>query len=132
MKKVPFLIQFRTIGSLAEGFISTTQQASVLPFSVKRVFWTYHTPTEASRGNHANKETEEVLVAVKGSITVKAEMAHQKYEFLLDAPNIGLYIPAMCWTNLKFSDDAIAVCVASTDFAEDDYVRDYQVFKSLS
>ncbi len=124
----PYLILFDRIGNRAAGFLTTTQYAEKLPFPVRRVFWTYGIPGGVARGNHANKQTEEVLVAVSGSIEIEAEWAGGKETFTLSSPTSGLYIPALCWTTLHFSEAAVAVCLASTDFSEDDYIRDYAAF----
>nr|WP_262921715.1 FdtA/QdtA family cupin domain-containing protein [Pontibacter ruber] len=133
MSAAPYLLQFDRIGSPALGYIATTQYAENLPFKVKRVFWTYGTPEDVLRGQHANKATEEVLIAVTGSITVTADMGAGKEEtFVLDTPTTGLYIPAMCWTRLSFAPGTIALCIASTDFDEEDYIREYATFKRLA
>ncbi|WP_240773222.1 FdtA/QdtA family cupin domain-containing protein [Pontibacter sp. SGAir0037] len=126
----PYLIQFDQIGSAVEGYIATTQYAEKLPFQVKRVFWTYNIPAGVVRGNHANKATQEVLVAVQGAIRVEAEWGKGQQVFLLNSPAIGLYIPPLCWTRLSFQDGAMAVCLTSTDFSEEDYIRDYQEFQT--
>ncbi|TXK47125.1 WxcM-like domain-containing protein [Pontibacter qinzhouensis] len=132
MASVPYILKFDQFGSASEGFITTTQYADRLPFAVRRVFWTYDTPIDALRGNHANKTTEEVLVAVTGSVTIEAETSRGKNTFTLSSPNTGLYIPALCWTQITFSPDAVAICLASTDFDPQDYVHSYEEFKQLT
>jgi dTDP-4-dehydrorhamnose 3,5-epimerase-like enzyme len=96
------------------------------------VFWTYGTPAGVLRGQHANKATEEVLVAVTGSIRVETDNGRRKETFVLDSPTQGLYIPAMCWTDLHFAPGSIALCLTSTDFDEADYIRDYAVFQRMT
>lgn len=128
----PYLLYFEQLGNASEGYLTTTQYADRLPFEVKRVFWTYGIPSGVERGNHANKMTEEVLIAISGNITVKAEWSGGEEEFKLNSPNCGMYIPALCWTTLSFSSDAIAVCLASTDFSEKDYIRDYPTFVKMT
>ncbi|WP_242922751.1 sugar 3,4-ketoisomerase [Pontibacter liquoris] len=132
MPQAPYILTFDSIGSLSEGFLTTTQQAQQLPFAVKRVFWMHGTPAAVVRGRHANVETQEVLVALTGSINVKTETAESSAVFELKHPDQGLYIPAMCWTELTFSPGAIALCLASTDFSEADYIRDHALFKKLA
>ncbi len=102
-----------------------------IPFKIKRVFWLHSIPEHAVRGQHANKLTEEVLVAISGGIQVKAETAGGMQYFDLAAPDQGLYIPSFCWTELTFKENTIGLCLASTDFDEADYVRDYQVYKQI-
>ena len=132
LPKSPYLLTFDSIGSGAVGFITTTQYTDRIPFTIKRVFWTHGTPPEVVRGRHANKATEEVLIAISGSIRVKADTGEKVKEFELKQAQEGLYIPAMCWTELTFSEGAVALCLASTDFSEADYIKDYEYFKKLS
>ncbi|MBC5775315.1 FdtA/QdtA family cupin domain-containing protein [Pontibacter sp. KCTC 32443] len=131
MAESPYLISFEQVGSTAEGVLTSTQYADKLPFAVKRVFWIQGMPPEIVRGHHANKTTQEVLVALAGSIKVKAETSAGTSEFILSSADKGLYIPALCWTELTFSEETIALCLASTDYDEQDYLRDYEKYKQL-
>ncbi|NEM98304.1 sugar 3,4-ketoisomerase [Pontibacter burrus] len=131
MAVTPYLIAFEQVGNGAEGMLTSTQFAHKLPFAVKRVFWINDTPPDRVRGHHANKTTEEVLIALRGTIKVKAETSAGVTEFSLSEANTGLYIPALCWTELTFSEGTIALCLASTDYDEHDYLRDYEAFKNL-
>jgi dTDP-4-dehydrorhamnose 3,5-epimerase-like enzyme len=128
----PYLIQFETTGEPAEGYISSTQFATKLPFDLKRVFWTYNTPAGIIRGRHAHKVTEQVLVALNGQIRVELENGTTyKNEFILDNPATGLYLPPMYWANIHLSDSAILLSLTSTDFDEQDYIRDHKVFLEI-
>lgn len=84
------------------------------------------------RGHHANKATEEVLVALSGQIKVKTDTGQKVQEFVLADSQTGLYIPAMCWNEIYFSEGAVAVCLTSTDYHADDYIHDYAYFKKLA
>lgn len=132
MPATPYLLTFERIGSPKEGYITTTQYADVVPFAIRRVFWTHGTPPEVVRGHHANKATEEVLIALSGNIRVKADTGNEVQEFELSDSLTGLYIPVMCWTELLFSEGALALCLTSTDYTDEDYIRDYVYFKKLA
>ena len=131
MSDSPYLISFEQVGSAAEGLLTSTQFADKLPFAIKRVFWIQGTPAEIVRGHHANNTTEEVLIALTGGIHVQTETSAGKSEFILSSSTKGLYIPPMCWTELTFADGATALCLASTDYDEQDYLRDYARYKQL-
>ncbi len=132
LSAIPYLLTFDRIGSPEIGYITTTQYAEFVPFAIRRVFWTHGTPTDVMRGMHANKATEEVLVALSGTIHVKADTGAQVREFELSDSRTGLFIPAMCWTEIRYSEGAIALCMASTDYAEEDYIRDKAHFEKLA
>lgn len=108
------------------------QYADKVPFTIRRVFWTHGTPPEVVRGRHANKATEEVLVALAGRIIVKADTGNEVQEFELADSLTGLYIPAMCWTDIHFSENAVALCLTSTDYNVADYIHDYEYFRKLA
>lgn len=126
------MLPFTTIGNPATGYLTTTQATHQLPFAVKRIFWTYGIPDGVVRGEHANKATEEVLVAVAGSINVKTQVGQKVQKFELNDSKTGLYIPTLCWTELQFSEGAVALCLTSTDYDPTDYIRSFEEFLQLS
>ncbi|WP_407534811.1 sugar 3,4-ketoisomerase [Elizabethkingia miricola] len=70
-----------------------------------------------------------MLVAVSGRIEVTTELLDgNKQTFILDKPNIGLFIPKMCWRTMKYSHNAVQMCIASNEYDETDYIREYNVF----
>ncbi len=122
-------MQFDSIGNSSLGFLSVCEEWRNIPFSIKRVYWTYFTPQDIMRGGHANIEKELVLVAVAGSITVTTEMRDGTTScFVLDHPSKGLYIPNLCWHTMQYSHNAVQMVLASNLFSEEDYIRGYQHF----
>ena len=126
----PFLIEFPKIGKPELGYISIAENEN-LPFVPKRVYWTYFTPEEVERGGHSHYDLQQILVAVAGKITVTTELLDgDKQEFVLEKPNVGLFIPKMCWRTMKYTHNAVQMCIASIEYDEKDYIRDYQEFLS--
>lgn len=127
----PRLIEFSKIGSPALGYI-TVGENSNLPFTIQRVYWTYFTPDSVIRGHHAHYDLEQMIFATSGRIEFLLEDLEGKKElFTLDSPNVGLYIPKGYWRTIKFSHNAVLMCLASKEYEETDYIRDYEVFKSF-
>lgn len=125
----PRIIYFNSIGSSDIGYISVAQELHDVPFRILRVYWTYFTPQSVKRGGHANIGKELVLIAVAGRIEVRTEMQSGLTEnYVLDAPNVGLYLPRLCWHEMTYSHNAVQLVLASNLFSEDDYIRDYQSF----
>ncbi len=130
--KAPYLIDFPKIGDSSMGYLSVAENSKNLPFDVKRTFWTYYTPESIVRGRHAHHETEMVLIAVTGRITVITEFPDgQLQTFILDKPNVGLYIPQYCWHTMQYSHTAVQLVLASTIYDSKDYIRDYEEFKKI-
>jgi hypothetical protein len=125
----PYLIKFPKIGNTQLGYISIAEKEN-LPFVPKRIYWTYYTPEDVERGGHAHFELEQVLVAVAGKIELTIETLEGKtFNFVLDHPSVGIYIPKNSWRTMKYSHNAVQMCIASMEFDENDYNRDYQTFK---
>tara|TARA_B100000035_G_scaffold237455_1_gene205707 strand:- start:257 stop:664 length:408 start_codon:yes stop_codon:yes gene_type:complete len=127
----PYLIDFPKIGEPALGYISVAEKAN-LPFIPKRVYWTYFTPENIERGGHAHIQLQQVLIAVAGSIKVKIEtIKGDKYNFNLNTPDLGLFIPKKSWRTMQYSHNAVQICIASIEYKEEDYIRQYKFFKNL-
>jgi dTDP-4-dehydrorhamnose 3,5-epimerase-like enzyme len=130
MKKTPYLIELKSIGSPDIGYISIAEPIQTIPFEIKRIFWSYYTPQMITRGRHAHHNLQQVLVAVSGKIVVTNENpAGDTTVHVLENPNVGLYIPPMHWHVMQFSHNAVMLSIASTDYDEQDYIRDYNEFK---
>lgn len=128
----PHYLSFNKIGNPNLGYISVAENNENIPFEVQRVYWTYYTPQDVKRGGHAHLALEQVIVAVSGTITFTTEdLAGNKNEFILDSPEKGLFIPKHIWRDIKFSHNAVLLCMASEKYAEDDYIREYQDFLKL-
>ena len=129
--KEPKIIQFSKFGNLTFGYISLAENET-LPFDVKRIYWTYFTPEDVERGGHSHIELQQILIAMAGTITVKTEMpGGVKQVFVLDSPNKGVLIPKLCWREMKYSHNAVQMCIASMAYDESDYIRDYNEFKKI-
>jgi dTDP-4-dehydrorhamnose 3,5-epimerase-like enzyme len=101
-----------------------------LPFEMKRVYWIYDVPGGQERGGHAFKRQQEVIVALSGSFSVKVNDGKQNATYNLNRSYYGLYIPNGLWRHMEdFSTNAVAFVIASTCYDEDDYVRDFNLFK---
>ncbi|WP_367754675.1 FdtA/QdtA family cupin domain-containing protein [Flavobacterium sp. WC2430] len=121
--KIPVVEDMR--GNL--GFV----QKDILPFEFKRVYYLFDVPSNAFRGGHSHIEQQEVLIALSGSFEVVLNDGFEKKSFVLNKPNIGLYIPNGIWRELEnFSSGAVCLVLASDEFIEEDYIRDFDEFMS--
>lgn len=130
---LPYLIQFDSHGFSELGYVSVAEENVQIPFKLKRVYWTYYTPQNVLRGGHANINKEMVIISVSGSIAVSVETVEGiKSEFLLERPNVGLYLPKLCWHTMRYSHNSVQMVLASNLYSESDYIRNYEQFKALS
>jgi dTDP-4-dehydrorhamnose 3,5-epimerase-like enzyme len=119
--KIPVVEDIR--GNLA--FI----QNDILPFEFKRIYYLFDVPSNAFRGGHSHIYQHEILIALSGSFEVTVNDGLEKKSYLLNKPNIGLYIPTGIWRELEnFSSGAVCLVLASDVFKEEDYIRDFDEF----
>ena len=100
-----------------------------LPFDVKRVYYLYDVPGGESRGSHAHKELEQLIIAASGSFKVTLDDGKNKRSFFLNRPYQGLYVKPGMWRDLEdFSSGAVCMVLASEVYQAEDYIRDYEEF----
>ena len=127
----PHIIEFAKVGDSTLGYISIAEFEKIIPFEVKRTFWTYYTPESVVRGRHAHHVTEQVLIAVAGRIIVNTEMRDGEIQtFVLEKPNQGVYIPPTAWHTMQYSHSAVQLAFASTSYIPSDYIRDFEEFRN--
>ena len=113
------------------GNLSIIEQFKQIPFEIMRVHWIYDVPGGMDRGGHAYKETEEFIVALSGSFDVELDNGKEKKTYPLNRSYYGLFVPKGIWrTMTNFSTNSLALVLSSTDFSEDDYIMDYEEFKT--
>ncbi len=100
-----------------------------VPFEIKRVYYLYDVPGGADRGGHAHKELQQLMVAVSGSFDVTLDDGKQKQTVHLNRPYQGLFVGEMTWREMSnFSSGSVCLVLASTEYDESDYYRDYDEF----
>jgi dTDP-4-dehydrorhamnose 3,5-epimerase-like enzyme len=114
------------------GNLSFIEDNKQIPFEIKRVYYLYDVPSGASRGGHAHKALEQIVIALSGSFDVYLDDGHEKRKFFLNRPHYGLYIAPGVWREIEnFSSNSVALALTSDFYNEKDYVRNYQVFKKM-
>jgi len=113
------------------GSLIALEFGAGLPFTPKRFFTVYDVPTRDVRGEHAHYRCEQFLICLNGSVRAITDDGSTRTEHLLDAPNVGLYMPPMTWgTQYAYSSDAVLAVFASHEYDPTDYIRTYADFKN--
>ena len=122
------IIHFPRIYNRA-GNTTPVQNSIEVPFDMKRVYYIYDIPGGESRGAHAHKILQQVVIAVSGSFDVTLHDGHNKKTMNLNRPYFGLHIHQGIWVDISnFSSGAICLVLASEIYEPDDYIRDYEEF----
>ena len=113
------------------GNLSFIEEFKQIPFKIERTYWIYDVPGGEHRGGHAYRENEEFIVALSGSFDVILDGPTGKKVYSLNRSYYGLYVPKGYWREMNnFSTNSLALVLASTPYNPDDYIRDYDEFKS--
>lgn len=113
----------------ARGNLSFVEQFNHVPFEIRRTYWLYDVPGGISRGGHAEKNNEELIVALSGAFEIVVDDGAHSKTFVLNRSYYGLYIPKGLWREIKeFSTNALALEFGSVPYSADDYIRDYDLF----
>ena len=116
----------------ARGNLSFAEQNNHIPFEIQRTYWIYDVPGGESRGGHAFRENQEVVIALSGAFDVVVDDGVERKTFRLERSYYGLYIPSGLWRSMEnFSTNSFALEFGSVSFSESDYVRDYDEFLKL-
>ena len=114
------------------GNLSFAEQNNHIPFAIKRTYWIYDVPSGESRGGHAFKQNQEMIIALSGSFDVIVNDGEHEKRFTLNRSYYGLYIPTGLWREMEnFSTNSVALEFGSEHYDKNDYIRDYNQFKMM-
>ena len=112
-----------------KGNISVVENTKTVPVEVRRVYYLYDVPGGEARGGHAHKELRQLIVAASGSFDVTLDDGNVKRTFSLNRPYQGLLVVPGIWRELNnFSSGSVCLVLASMEFDEVDYIRNYNIF----
>lgn len=115
----------------SRGNLSFIEADEHIPFTIMRSYWIYDVPGGETRGGHAYINNQEFIVALSGSFDVVLNDGNTEKTFTLNRSYYGLYVPKMMWRQMKnFSTNSLALVLASTDFDINDYIYDFDEFKT--
>ena len=126
-EKCPIL-QFTDLGD-ERGKLVVIEGGQGIPFDIQRVFYIYGSDSTIIRGQHANRESEFVLINVAGTSKVRILDGKEELIVKLVKPMMGVYIPSMIWKDMyDFSPDSVLLVLASTHYNAQEYIRDYDAY----
>ncbi len=121
-------LQFADLGD-ERGKLVVAEGEIDIPFAIQRVFYIYGSDDSVVRGQHANVNSEFVLINVAGSSKVMITDGDIKEVVELNRPMEGVYIPKMIWKEMyDFSPDSVLLVLASTHYDGGEYIREFDEY----
>ena len=125
------IINFNDLGD-ERGKLVVIEGGQAIPFDIKRVFYIYGSDATVVRGEHANRESEFVLINVAGTSKVRITDGKEEFIVELNKPMMGVYIPKMIWKDMyDFSSDSVLLVLASTHYDGKEYIRNYDEYLDI-
>lgn len=122
------VLEFPELGD-ERGNLVVVEGGIQIPFDIKRIFYIYGSDSTVVRGQHANRETEFVLINVSGTSKVRVDDGKEERIIELNKPKMGLYLSKMLWKDMyEFSEDSVLIVLANTHYDGNEYIRDYDEY----
>lgn len=116
----------------ARGNLIVVEGGQTIPFDIKRIFYIYGSDCDVVRGQHANRDSEFVLINVAGKSKVRITDGTEELFVELDSPSKAVYIPKMLWKDMYgFSSDSVLLVLTNTHYSGSEYIRDFDEYKKI-
>ena len=115
------------------GILIPIEYPKQIDFPIKRIYYIYDVNSNVERGFHSHKALNQLLIAVNGRVKIRVKTPFEEQIILLDDPSKGLYIGPMIWREMfDFEDNAVLLVLASQEYDEQDYIREYEEYKKIA
>jgi len=121
-------IDFHTIND-ERGALTAIEENKSIPIEIKRIFYMHQVISD--RGGHAHIDTDQVIVAMSGTFSVKLFDGVNEQIFDFNTSTRGLYVPRLLFTDLyNFSEGAVCLVLANTHYDMSKSLRDIDSYMS--
>lgn len=125
------VVKFNQLGD-DRGHLVVVEGGKDIPFEISRIFYIYGSDNDVVRGQHANRDSEFILINVSGKSKVKIDYGNSQEIIELNEPHMGVYIPKMIWKEMyDFSEDSVLLVLSNFKYNPDEYIRDYSEYLKL-
>ena len=108
------------------------QEFRNFPFNPKRFFVVSGVGKGETRGYHAHREESQILVCLRGKITLNNEAIEGVVSKETLLPNECFFLDKLVWSEQTYEEeDTILLCFCSVNFNEDEYIRNKDEFYEI-
>ncbi len=123
-----YMIEFGTFAD-PRGSLTVIEGARDIPFEIKRIFYMHHVSSD--RGGHAHIDTDQVLIPIHGSLSVKLFNGKETKVYVMDDCTKGLFIPRLYFTDMyDFAPETVCLVLSSTHYDMGRSLRSMDAFIS--
>ncbi len=125
-------IEWKTIKKIIDhrGKIITIASDD-LNFLIQRIYCLTDL-NDSPRGFHAHRNLRQLMLCLAGSCRIKLDSGYIETIISVNKDSEGLLIEKMIWHELfEFSSDCVLMFIVSASYDEEDYIRDYHLFKKM-
>lgn len=112
------------------GNLTFLQHPDMIPFEIKRAFWTYNIPSGTIRGGHAYKTQHELIICLSGSFDlITIDKQNNKEKFSLNRPDMAMHIPPKTWRSIEnISTNAVMLHLTDLPYTKEEYIYNIEEF----
>ncbi|MCH9844108.1 MAG: aminotransferase class I/II-fold pyridoxal phosphate-dependent enzyme [Alphaproteobacteria bacterium] len=126
---VPTLVDLQKIDGPNSTSLIVAQSGKEMPFYVRRNYFVVTGETAQSRGGHAHKKLWQLIIVSHGEAQINFEGAKGTYQFTLTHCHQGIIVPPGYWRDIIMKPESMLSVLASDEYDEQDYIRDYDEFQ---
>ena len=113
----------------SRGRLTAFESGDDNSFIMKRIFFVHQVKEGVPRGGHAHKYTDQLLIAICGSLSVVLSDGRLTKRYNLNDPAKGLFVPQSLWIKLvDFSQDCACAVIANTIYNKNDSLREWNEY----
>jgi dTDP-3-amino-3,4,6-trideoxy-alpha-D-glucose transaminase len=126
------LVELDIIPDATGGILGVAEMTRHIGFPVRRVYFLDRIKQGGRRGAHAHRRLKQCFICLRGAVTIDVEKGGERASFRLDDCATALLLPPGYWRDLRdFTGDALLAVLASEEYDEGDYIRDYAAFRAF-
>jgi dTDP-4-amino-4,6-dideoxygalactose transaminase len=124
------LVELQTI-PMPNGLLGVAEVSKHIGFPVHRAYYIRDVPPGQSRGGHGHKTLRQCFLCLRGSVSLTVSRGGRSRSVRLERPSQAAVVSAGCWRDLSdFSEDSVVVVLASDEYDEADYIRQFDAFQA--
>jgi len=128
----PVIYDFKVRGDERGSLIAIEEQRDI-PFSIRRIYYIFGTQPGVTRGLHAHRRLQQVMVCLHGKCKLQLDDGQDQTIVAMESNTRGVLIDRMVWHQMyDFSPDCVLIVLADDYYDESDYIRDYPEFERLA